>query len=76
MEHEPVEEHEEAWLVFDCSEEIDDGAGEEIEGDNLVVETSLETAVVRELGSGSCEETSFLPPRQREYGSNTNEKQN
>ena len=60
------EEHEEAWLVVERSGveelvEIDDETGEELEGGDLVVETSLETAVVRELGSGSCEVTSFLP---------------
>ena len=79
MGHEP-EEHEEVWLVVDSWErsgeeliEIDDETGEETEGDNLLVESSLATAVVIELGSGSCEETSFL--RRREYGSNSNEKQ-
>ena len=65
MEHKPklVEEHKEAWLVVERSGEelleIDDETGEEIEEGNLVVETSLRTAVVRELGSGwSCEERS------------------
>ena len=79
MEQELVEEHDEAWLVGDGEErsgeellETDDETGEEIEGGNLVVESSLETAVVRaELGSGYCEEASFS--RQREFGSNRNE---